>query len=817
MKFSLSWLRTHLETDATLDQLTTTLSAIGLEVEAVEDRATPLAPFRTARIIEAVQHPNADRLRVCRVDIGGSEVSVVCGAPNARTGLHVVFAPPGAVIPASGITLKVGEIRGVVSAGMLLSAREMALGEDHDGIVELSEDAPVGVPYASWAGLDDPVIEIGVTPNRGDALAIRGVARDLAAAGLGRLTPWQPVGVPPAFDTPIGWEIAWPQACPWILGRSIRGLHNGPSPDWLQRRLLSIGLRPINALVDITNFFTFDLGRPLHVFDADTLAGHTLSLRPGAGEVFAALNGRTLTPGAGDLVIADGDQVVSLAGIMGGSTTGASEATNHVFLECALFDPVQVALSGRRHGIASDARARFERGLDQALPPQAVEAATRMILDLCGGEAGTVVSAGAEPAWRRDAKLRFERLCGLGGSDMLPEEAAHILQRLGFTPKVRDESSIVVAVPPWRNDIAGSGESDQSATLDPARAATARQGAMAIEPECDLLEEVLRIGGLDLIAPVSLPQQHTVPVGSITRRQSRSLLARRVLAARGLAECVTYSFMDRADAAAFGDTPAALTLNNPIAADLNQMRPTPLATLAEAARRNDARGAQGILLFEVGPGFAAGSQSLIAAGVRVGAAPRHWQSMPETADAWAAKGDVLALLSALGVPAESMTTGQGAPSWYHPGRSGVVRQGPKILLAQFGELHPTVLERLGLPRHAAGFELFLDAVPDPKRKRRNAPELSQYQPVRRDFAFIVPRDAPAETILRAARLADRSLIDRVTLFDLYEVDIQRTSERSLGIEVVFQPREHTMTEREIEDACAKVVNAVVKTTGAHLR
>jgi phenylalanyl-tRNA synthetase beta chain len=400
---------------------------------------------------------------------------------------------------------------------------------------------------------------------------------------------------------------------------------------------------------------------------------------------------------------------------------------------------------------------------------------------------------------------------------MLPEEAANILQRLGFTPKARDDSALVVAVPPWRNDVAGAGALDQSATLDPARAASAREGALAIEPECDLLEEVLRIRGLDLIAPVSLPQAHAVPLASISRRQARSMLARRVLASRGLAECVTYSFMDRRDAAAFGEVPDALALKNPIAADLDQMRPTPLATLAEAARRNAARGQQGILLFEIGPGFSAGGQSLVAAGLRAGEAPRHWQSLPESADALAAKGDVFALLAALGVPMDSLSTAPGAPGWYHPGQSGVVRQGPKLVLAQFGALHPAVLEKLGLPRRAAGFELFLDAIADPKRRRRAAPELSPYQPVLRDFAFIVAETTPAETILRAARLADRGLIDRATLFDLYEADVPRTGEKSLGIEVVFQPREHTMTEAEIEAACAKVVEAVVKATGARLR
>jgi phenylalanyl-tRNA synthetase beta chain len=817
VKFSLSWLRTHLDTEASLEAITTTLSAIGLEVEGVEDRAAPLAPFRTARIIEATQHPNADRLRVCRVDIGGAEVGVVCGAPNARSGLHVVFAPPGAVIPGSGITLKTGEIRGVVSAGMLLSSREMALGDEHDGIVELPEDAPVGVPYAAWAGLDDPVIEIGVTPNRGDALSIRGIARDLAASGLGQLLPWQPVAVPPAFDTPIAWHIASPEGCPWVLGRSIRIHQNGPSPDWLQRRLISIGLRPINALVDATNFFTFDLGRPLHVFDADTLDGTTLTLRPGADESFAALNGRELTVGPQDLVIADGGRVVSLAGIMGGVATGASESTTHVFLECALFDPVQVALSGRRHGIASDARARFERGVDQALLPLAVEAATRLILDICGGEAGTVVSAGAEPAWRRDAKLRFERLAGLGGADIQPEQAANILQRLGFTPKERDETSIVVAVPPWRGDIAGAGALDQPASLDPVRAATAREGAAAIEPECDLLEEVLRIHGLDRIAPVSLPQENAVPAARISRRQARAMLARRVLAARGMAECVTYSFTARDAAAAFGEVPDSLTLKNPIAADLDQMRPTPLATLADAARRNAARGQQGILLFEVGPGFSADGQSLIAAGLRAGEAPRHWQALPELADAMAAKADIVALLVALGVPADSLSTGPGAPGHYHPGQSGVVRQGPKTVLGRFGALHPALLEKCGLPRHAAAFEVFLDAIADPKRRRRAAPDLSPFQPVYRDFAFVVAKDMAAETLLRAARFADRGLVDRATLFDLYEADIQRTGEKSLGIEVVFQPRERTMTDQEIDSACAKVVDAVVKATGARLR
>ncbi len=818
MRFSLSWLRDHLDTDATLERITATLSSIGLEVEGVADRAAPLAPFVTARIVEAVRHPDADRLRVCRVDAGaGGEVSVVCGAANARTGLHAVFAPPGAFIPGSGITLKIGTIRGVTSAGMLVSAREMALGEDHEGIVELPDGTPVGLPYAAWAGLDDPVIEISVTPNRGDALGVRGVARDLAAAGLGTLKPWGPEVVEPGFETKLRWRIDWPEACPWVLGRSVRGLVNRASPDWLQRRLTAIGLRPISALVDITNFFAFDLGRPLHVFDADRLAGGTLALRRGAGESFRALNGRDVTVGQDDLVIADAHGVVSLAGIMGGQESGTRDATTHVFVECALFDPVLVARSGRRHQIASDARQRFERGVDRALPPAALEAATRMIIDICGGEAGSVVSAGAEPAWRRQASLRFERLSGLGGADVSPAEAGAVLQRLGFRIASHGNSGIAAEVPSWRNDIAGDPGLDQATTLDIGRARDAAEGAAAIEPECDLIEEVLRIRGLDTIPPVSLPTRSTVPASTLSASQSRTALARRVLAARGLAECVTYSFGPRATMAEFGDAPDSLTLRNPIAADLDQMRPTPLATLAPAAARNVARGAGETALFEVGPGYAADGQPLMAACLRVGQPARHWSAAPAASWAMGAKADLWALLAALGVPLDALSLTRDAPGHYHPGQSATVRQGPRIVLARFGALHPALLARLDLPAQAAGFELFLDAIPDPKRRRRSAPDLPALQPVCRDFAFVVPSETQADAVLRAARSADRALIARVLLFDVYDGANVCQGQKSLGVEVTFQPRDRTLTETEIDAACRKVVQSVSKATGAELR
>ncbi len=846
MKVSLSWLRAHLETDASLERIATTLSSIGLEVESVVDRAAPLAPFRTARIIEATPHPNADRLRACRVDAGtGEDIGVVCGAPNARTGLHVVFAPPGAFIPGSGITLKVGEIRGVTSAGMLLSAREMALGDEHDGIVELPDGTPVGLPYAAWAGLDDPVIEIGVTPNRGDALSVRGVARDLAAAGLGVLKPWAAPAVASVFETSFAWAIDWPEACPWVLGRSVRGVCNGPSPDWLQRRLAAIGLRPTSALVDLTNFFTFDLGRPLHVFDADRIAGRTLTLRRGNGETFRALNGRDVSPGHEDLVIADETGAVSLAGIVGGEASGSTADTTHVFIECALFDPVTVARSGRRHQISTDARQRFERGIDPSLLPAALDAATAMVMALCGGQAGSVVSAGAEPAWQRQASLRFERLSGLGGADIAAEDATGILERLGFAPVTQDSAGITVSVPPWRNDVAGVARAlDQSPTLDPARAGLAAEGAALIEPECDLVEEVLRIRGLDGIRAVSLPPLSAVPAATLTARQSRSALARRALASRGFAECVTYSFTARDQAALFGDAPASLTLNNPIAADLDQMRPTPLATLAAAAARNLARGAARAALFEVGPGYSAAGQVLIAAGLRSGEAARHWQGPGEAADAIGAKAHLWSLLAALGVPMDSLSLTGDAPPHYHPGRSAVVRQGPRTVLGRFGALHPSLLARLDLPAQTAGFELFLDAIADPKRRRRAAPDLPSLQPVTRDFAFLVPVDINAEAVLRAARSADRVTIAPVTqsvttapvtqsvttapvtqsvtiaqatLFDVYEGSALQAGQKSLGVEVVFQPRERTLTERDIDALSSKVVDCVARATGGQLR
>jgi phenylalanyl-tRNA synthetase beta chain len=820
MKFTLSWLRDHLDTTASLDTITERLTGIGLELEGVTNPGAALAPFRIGHIIEAVQHPNADRLRACTVDAGEGPVSVVCGAPNARTGIKVVFAPIGATIPASGLVLKAGDIRGVASNGMLCSARELGLGEDHDGIIELPDDAPVGAAYAAWAGLDEPVIEIAVTPNRGDALSVRGVARDLAAAGVGMLKTFAPDTVPSDGASAIDWATEMPEVCPWVLGRTVRGVTNGPSPAWLQDRLRAIGLRPISALVDITNFFTIDLGRPLHVFDVNRVAGGRLTLRPGAGETFRALNGKDVTVTPADCVIADAESVVSLAGVVGGESTGCTETTTDVFIECAWFDPIAIALTGRRHQISSDARARFERGIDPALMPGALEAATQMVIELCGGTASAPVSAGAEPVWRRTARMRFDRLRSFGGADIPRDEAERILRRLGFNLAVADGESITVNVPSWRNDIAGRGGLEQGPALPAERAAQAREGAAVIEPEVDLIEEVLRIWGIDRIAPVSLPALSAVPNATLTPRQARAAVARRVLAGRGLAEAVTFSFADSRIAALFGEAPEALRLLNPIASDLDQLRATPIITLALAAARNAARGFGDVGLFEVGPAFHAGvrgGQQVVAAGLRTGETPRSWLVPARGVTALDAKGDVWSALTALGVPLEALSVTADAPGFYHPGRSGVVRQGPKLALARFGALHPEIIRALDLPSAAVAFEVFLDAIPEPKRRRRAAPALSAFQPIRRDFAFVAEAGVAAEDVLRAARGAVRDLVAGVTLFDVYEGERMEAGRKSLGLEVVFQPKDRSLTDAEIEEASAKVVAAVAKATGAVLR
>jgi phenylalanyl-tRNA synthetase beta chain len=802
MKFTLSWLRDHLDTAAELDAIAGKLVMLGLEVEGVADRAKALAPFTVAYVREAKKHPNADKLSVCTVETSRGLFQVVCGAPNARTGMKGVFAPVGVHIPGTGIDLKKGVIRGVESNGMLVSMREMGLGEDHTGIIELAPDAPIGKPFAEVLGLDDPVIDIKVTPDRGDCLGVHGIARDLAASGLGTLRQPDLSAVPGGFDSPIKWRRDLPHdkqhACPFVAGRYFRNVKNGPSPKWLKDRLIAIGLRPISALVDITNYVTFDLGRPLHVFDAAKLAGDLTMRLAKPGEFIQALDGKFYELDETMTVIADSKQIQGIGGVMGGAVSGCADDTTEVFLEVALFDPVRTAATGRKLAIESDARYRFERGLDPQSAIWGAEVAARLVLEICGGEASHVVGAGELPDWRRTIELRPERVMGLGGVDLPARESARILGALGFA--VTEQGGVIAAEPPsWRPDIEG---------------------------EADLVEEVVRVHGFDRVPAVPLSLDRALPEAAITPAQRRALMIRRAAAARGLTEAVTFSFMAGSLARHFtSGNRSPVALANPIAADLDVMRPSILPNLLTATARNAARGLGDLALVEVGPQYAddtAEGQSLVAAGLRAGqAAPRHWAAKQRAVDVFDVKADALALLAALGAPTDNLQVSADAPGWYHPGRSGQFRLGPTVL-ASFGELHPRVLREADVKGAAAGFELFLDRVPLPKVKSKagaTRPLLraSPYQAVERDFAFVVSSDVTAEKLVRAARGADKALIQDVRLFDMFEGGNLGQGRKSLAITVTLQAMDRTLTEPDIAAVSERIVASVVKATGGTLR
>jgi len=806
MKFTLSWLKDHLDTSASLDEIVETLTRIGLEVEGVEDKAKALAPYKVAYVISAVQHPNADRLRVCMVDTGeGEPIQVVCGAPNARTGMKSVFAPPGTYIPGKNITLGVGTIRGVESKGMLCSGSELEISDDHDGIIDLPEDAPVGQPYAAYAGLDDPVIEINLTPNRPDCTSIHGIARDLAAAGLGTLkgdaiAPVQGRGACPVSVT-LDFAPGDEKLCPAFALRLVRGVKNGPSPDWMQRRLLAIGLRPINALVDITNYITFDRGRPLHVFDLKKVKGNLTVRRAKEGEEVLALDTRTYKLDPSIVVIADDNGVESIGGIMGGEHSGSDETTTDVLIESALWDPLNIAQTGRKLGIITDARYRFERGVDPAFTVPGLDLATQMVVDLCGGEPTEAVIAGKVPEDKRVIEFPWSEVPRLSGLDVPPAEAEATLKKLGFSVQGSGER-ISVTPPSWRPDVEG---------------------------KADLVEEVVRIAGLDRIEPKPLPRlEDAVAKPILTLIQKRTRLARRALAVRGLVEAVTWSFIARDEAELFGGGDGRLALANPIASELSDMRPSLLPGLLKAAQRNADRGFGDVALFEVGQTFASDEpegQSVKAAAVRRGMARaegvgRHWDGGAQSVDAFDAKADVLALLAALGIPAGGLQIVAGGPAWFHPGRSGTLQFGPKNVVGAFGEVHPKVLKALDLKGPLVAFELNLNALPPPKAKpTRMKPKLTlpDFQPLTRDFAFVVGRDVAAGDIVKAAQGAERGLIVGVDVFDVYEGTGIDPDKKSVAIAVTLQPTEKTLTDVEIEAVSAKIVGEVSKKTGAVLR
>ncbi len=801
MKLTLSWLKEHLDTHAGVEEIAEALTSLGLEVEGVFDPAEKLGLFIVAEIKEAEPHPDADKLRLCKVDTGTEVVQVVCGAHNARAGLIGVFAAPGTYVPGLDVTLKKAKIRGIESCGMMCSARELEIGEDHDGIIELSDGHAPGSSAAAALGLVDPVIDIAITPNRGDCLGVRGIARDLAARGLGTLKLLTPADVKGSFEAGVGITLDFPAdnpACPHFIGRVIRGVKNGESPEWLKRRLASVGLRPISALVDITNFLLMDRNRPLHVFDADAVAGDLTVRLSRAGEKLTALDGLDYDLGPGAVVIADRDGVLSLGGIMGGESSGCTEATTNVLLEAAWFEPIAIAATGRRLGIDSDARHRFERGIDPASTEPGIEAATKLIMDICGGEASELVVAGAEPL--RDTVIEFApaHVHRLGGVDVPEKRAIEILTALGFSAKpTASGGTLHVGVPSWRPDVTIA---------------------------ADLVEEVLRVQGLDSIESVSLSRAGSLAKPVVDARQRRRGLARRALAARGLAEAVSFSFIGAEHAAAFGGGDASLKLANPISSELTDMRPSVLPALVAAAVRNAARGFADIGLFEVGPVYADATptgQALVAGGLRAGmTGPRHWAEAPRPVDVFDAKADALAALAECGAPVASLQTYAEAPAHYHPGRSGTLRLGPKTVLAAFGELHPRVAADMDVRGPIAGFEVFLDAIPLPKvagGKARPALELAPFQAVVRDFAFIVGDDVAAEALVRAVRGADKALIVDARVFDLFTGAGVPEGKVSLAIAVTLQPRGATLTEAEIESVSKKIVAAAEKAVGAALR
>lgn len=802
MKFTLNWLKNHLDTQASLEEICEKLTALGLELDGLDDRAATYAPFKVALVEKAEKHPDADRLKVCTVRTAESTEQVVCGAPNARAGMKGIFAPEGSYIPGSDIRLKKGVIRGVESCGMLVSEAEMALSDEHDGIIEVDESIEIGTPFAQLYGLDDPVITIDLTPNRVDCAAVRGIARDLVAAGLGTLKPLDVSKVSGGFKSPVSVRIEDEDGCKLFLGRTIRGVKNGPSPEWMRQLLKSVGLRPISALVDITNFLSLDLCRPLHVYDIAKLSGDIVVREAKEGEQFDALNDKSYTAHGGEVAIADQSGLIGFGGIVGGESTGCTEQSTDIFLECAYFNPIRMAKTGRMHGIDSDARYRFERGIDPAFTQAGMEIATRLILEICGGEASDVVEAGAMPDWQKTVDYDPSIVKNLIGMDVAPAVQKQILSDLGF--EVREQGAkFAVDVPPWRGDI-WDADTDGRA---------------------DLAEEIMRVVGLDDLPFVSVRAESAVVQPAETVLLSRVRQARNALASRGLHECVTWSFMNKELAAQFGSNDESLTLSNPISAEIDQMRPSILPNLISAAAGNHARGFANAALCEVGPVFRSSKpdgQDMMAAGIRSGAnAQRSWSdsNAARGVDAYDAKADALAALEACGAPAANAQIRTSASDYFHPGRSGVLALG-KNILAQFGEIHPAILEEMDVKFPVVGFEIFLQNIPEAKKKSGTEKpflQLAALQPLSRDFAFVVDENTNSEDIVRAAKSADKKMIAQAYVFDVYAGKGVEEGKKSLALNITIQPQEKTLTDEEIEAISQEVIAAVHAKIGGALR
>ena len=821
MKFSLTWLRDYLDTQATVAEIAAALNAIGLEVEGIEDPAAKLTGFRVARVLTAAPHPNADKLQVLTVDTGeGEPLQVVCGAPNARAGLVGVLGLPGATVPANGMVLKVAAVRGVESNGMMCSTRELELGEDHDGIIELPADAPVGTPFAEYHGAD-PVFDVAITPNRPDCMGVYGIARDLAAAGLGALrsveagarastssaraglgsdqnpTSAQPEpveGHAPAFPCPIEIRTDDPEGCPAFYGRVIRGVKNGPSPQWLQDRLKSAGQRPISALVDLTNYVMLGYGRPAHAYDLASLTGAVVARRARDGETCLALNGKDYTLTSDMTVIADAAGVHDIAGIMGGEHSGCADTTTDVLLEVAYFDPERIGATGRALNLTSDARSRFERGVDPLFLDTGLDLLTRLILETCGGEASEVVRAGHPPC--ETAVVVYDPALAetLGGVAIPAGEQRRILEALGFSI----DDGWTVTAPGWRPDVAGAP---------------------------DIVEEVVRIWGLDNIESVPLPRADGVARPTATPAQKLERRVRRAAAARGLNEAVTWSFLPVSEAETFSDT-QLWVLDNPISEDMKAMRPSLLPGLLSAARRNLVRGAGSLRLFEIGRRYLRGTDGasderlalgMVLAGDR---SPRGWATgKAQPFDAFDAKAEALALLAEAGAPVDNLQVMGDAGPQFHPGQSATLRLGPKTVLARFGMLHPATARAFDLDGPVAVAELFLDAIPAKRGAAtfaRPAYAPPALQAVTRDFAFLVPAATPAGDLVRTVRGADKANIVAARLFDDFRGAGVPEGQKSLAIEVTLQPADKSYAEADLKAIADKVTTAAAK-LGAVLR
>ncbi|MBM3467834.1 MAG: phenylalanine--tRNA ligase subunit beta [Alphaproteobacteria bacterium] len=789
MKFTLSWLKDHLETNASLSEITQKLNTLGLEVESVEDPAEKFKGFIVAEVVEVTRHPNADRLSLCYATTGNNDrVQVVCGASNVRQGMKVAFAPIGVTIPATGTVLKKGKIRDVESLGMFCSGQELGFSEESEGILDLESSLKPGTSLIDALNLADPIIDVAITPNRSDCFGIRGIARDLAAGGLGVLKPLAYTSKNGDSPCPIKVTIADTQACPEFQVRVIRGVRNGPSPDWIQRRLQAIGLRPISALVDVTNYLTYDLGRPLHVFDLGKIQGDLTIRLSKEGETLLALNGKNYTLKEGMTVIADTSGVLSLGGIIGGESSACQEDTTDVLIECASFDPVRTAHTGRKLSIISDARTRFERGVDPMSVRSGLDAATDLIQQWCGGTPSEVYKAPSTDNTsllkKSPITLHYEKLKSLSGCDIPLEEARKYLEALGFEVTDMNTTSLTTLPPSYRPDIDGP---------------------------ADLIEEILRLKGYDDIPAVPLP-----PLHPISSNFSAVSIIKRALAARGLHEVVTWSFMQENIALKFGKEAPSLRITNPISVDLNFMRPSIIPNLLQTAIRNQDRGQNVISLFEVGPQFEPNQQLLIAAGLLTGqTGPRHWSQTPRLADVFDGKAHVLAALAAMGVPESSLQIEPSGPEYYHPGRKGTLKQGNQIF-AFFGEVHPLIVNELGGEGPFVGFEIFIERLP-PLRTKKTPLHLSPYQPVVRDFAFVVDQQVPADQVINAVAKADRSLITQVHIFDVYTGEKLEKGKKSLAIQVRLEPQAGTLTEAQITEVSDKIISNVAKTTGGALR